>query len=446
MPLHKWLITKNAKKIYLDLKEIEFATAQEIDEYQINKINRLLHHVSKRVPYYRKKVEESDLPVTVEFTSDLSVWPMLSKSDVRNNLYFDLFSENHRKSEMHKISTSGSTGQPFTTYADRHQLEFRFATTLRALEWTGWRFGDKQARLWHQTLGMSWSQVIRERLDALFMRRLFIPAFDITPQNLEKFVGKIRKHKPVLVDGYAESLNFLATYVSQGNNPGFTPKAMMSSAQALPDNVRDRIENGFHTRVFDKYGSREFSGIAYQCETSNDHHVMAESYVVELVTDGRPTKIGETGEILITDLNNYSVPLIRYRVGDLAEAVDNSKPCTCGRSLPRIGKIQGRTQAIVICAEGKWMPGTFFAHFFKDYEEQIQFFQIHQREAGTFTLKVVKGTLWTQEAFDEVIKKLSKHVGYETDVEIDFVDEIPMLKTGKRSPVVSEVNYDFQEL
>ena len=90
---------------------------------------------------------------------------------------------------MLRVATSGSTGEPFVTYADRYQLEMRFATTLRALEWTGWRFGDRQARLWHQTLGMSRSQIARERIDAWFMRRLFIPAFEIAPDTIEDYVA-----------------------------------------------------------------------------------------------------------------------------------------------------------------------------------------------------------------------------------------------------------------
>ena len=114
---------------------------------------------------------------------DMRLLPLLSKDDVRRHLFFDLFADDHDKGEMLRIATSGSTGEPFATYADRYQLEMRFATTLRALEWTGWRFGDRQARLWHQTLGMSRTQRIRERVDAWFMRRLFVPAFELSPSR-----------------------------------------------------------------------------------------------------------------------------------------------------------------------------------------------------------------------------------------------------------------------
>ena len=444
MPLHKWLIRRNARDIYLQLKRTEFLSEDLMRDLQTEKLRRILQHSSRHVPYYRKVFQEAGFdPATLTGLADLEKVPLLSKAALRANLYFDLFADSHDKRTMHKISTSGSTGEPSTVYADQFQLEVRYATTLRALEWTGWRFGDRQARLWHQTLGMSRSQVFRETVDAWFMRRLFIPAFELSAVNLNGFVDRIRKHKPVLVDGYAESLNFLATFVREGNNAGFSPRAIMSSAQALPDNIRDSIEAGLSTRVFDKYGSREFSGIAYQCAESRDHHVMAESYIVEVLVEGRPAEPGEVGEIVITDLNNFSTPMIRYRIGDLATAVDNSTLCGCGRSMPRIGRIEGRTQAIVHCANGTWMPGTFFAHFFKDYEHLVRFFQIHQSEPGAFVLKIVKGGQWTSEGFDGLLNAFRHYVG-DTEIAVEYVDTIPLVRTGKRSPVVSTLGLDFQ--
>ena len=330
MPLHKWMLRRSARQIYLQLNESQWLDREELDRLQLDKLSRVIQHAYLHVPYYREQLREAGIqPSDIQSLDDLSRLPMLEKQTLRSDLA-SLMSDNHDPKKVLRIATSGSTGEPLITYADKYQLEVRFASTLRALEWTGWRFGDKQARLWHQTLGMSASQVVRERIDSWFMRRIFVPAFEITPQNIESFVGLIRKHDPVVVDGYAESLNFLASYVSTGRSPGFSPKAVMSSAQALPDATRNTIEAGFDTRVYDKYGSREFSGIAYQCGHSADHHVMDESYIVELLVDGRPARPGEIGEVVITDLNNFSVPLIRYRIGDLAVASEATSPCPCG--------------------------------------------------------------------------------------------------------------------
>lgn len=445
MPLHKWFIRRSARQLYLELKASEWLSREELADLQLAKLQRLALHAHNHVPLYRQRMRSVGIdPLNIHSVDDLRSLPLLGKEDVRENLYFDLFAVDHDEKDLLKITTSGSTGEPFTTYADRYQLEMRMATTLRALEWTGWRFGDRQARLWHQTLGMSKSQVLRERLDALFMRRLFVPAFEISPKNIEAFVQRIRNHDPVLVDGYAESLNFLATYVKSGHSAGFSPRAMMSSAQALPQSTRTAIEEGFGTRVFDKYGSREFSGIAYQCASSNDYHVMDESYIVEILVDGRPAQPGETGEVVITDLNNFAVPLIRYRIGDLAQEVDNTGPCACGRSLRRIGSIQGRTQAIVHCMDGTWIPGTFFAHFFKDHEEVVRQFQVVQERKGEFILRVVLAENARTHELGPVLEQLGTYVG-DTHVTVEFVDEIPLIRTGKRSPVVSTVVQDFQD-
>jgi phenylacetate-CoA ligase len=219
----------------------------------------------------------------------------------------------------------------------------------------------------------------------------------------------------------------------------------MSYAQALPQNTRGIIESGFNTKVFDKYGSREFSGIAYECSAHNGHHVVDECYIVELLVDGRPAKPGEVGEVVITDLYNQATPMIRYRIGDLAVAFDENEPCPCGLSHSRIGDIEGRTQAIIHCANGSWLPGTFFAHFFKDYESTIRFFQIEQNQKGKFLLKIVKNNEFNENDMSSILKSLQHYVG-DTEIEVEYVQEIPLVKTGKRSPVVSTIGEDFQDL
>jgi len=449
MPFHKWMIRRSTRRLYLELKTTDFMAHNDLEQMRTRKLRRLVQHAYTRVPHYRTEMRAAGLrPVDIQGLDDLSHLPLLDKDSVRNDLYFALFADDYREKEILKIATSGSTATPLTTYADRYQLEVRLATTLRALEWTGWRFGDRQARLWHQTLGMTTSQALRERIDALLMRRIFIPAFEIDGDNINRFIDRIREHDPVLVDGYAESFNFLAEYVKSGGSPGFTPRAIMSSAQELPDHTRTQIEQGFDTRVFDKYGSREFSGIAYQCDSSSDHHVQDESYIVEILVDNRHALPGEVGEVVVTDLNNYVVPLIRYRIGDLAQAVDESSPCPCGRSSTRIGTIIGRTQAIVHCADGTWLPGSFFAHYFKDFGQVIRHYQIHQTEVGAFTLRIVphRDYLFTESMVDEMLGGLREFTGADTVIDVELMDEIPMGRTGKRSPVVSTVSAEFQQL
>lgn len=445
MPLHAWIIRSSTRRHYDYLRATQWLTSEQIRKIQQTRLEKLLTHVRLTVPYYSEILQDL-APATSDISAEelLSKMPLLSKDVVRSRLHFDLFSDLHDKKTMKRISTSGSTGEPFVTYADRHQLEMRFASTLRGLEMTGWRFGRSQLRLWHQTLGMTRTQAVKEKIDAFLARRTFIPAFELTENDLKKFTEKIDRKRPFLIDGYAESLNFLANIIESGAGPKHSPSAIVSSAQTLTQQTRDTIEKAFGCKVFDKYGSREFSGIAYECEKGG-RHINDESYIVEIIRDNRSARPGEVGEVVITDLNNFSVPLIRYRVGDLATAVDNSAPCNCGRGLSRIGPIQGRAQALVHCSNGRWLPGTFFAHFFKEYDEMVKHFQVVQTVKGEFSLRILRNDQWSLTGWEGLLRSL-RHFIDDTVVHVDFVDSIPLLATGKRTPVISELNIDFQTL
>lgn len=449
MPLHAWLLTRRAELYYAELQKSQWLTLAEMRLLQEEKLRRLVRHAYHHVGYYRERMDALGLkPEDIETLDDLAKLPLLSKAEVRENLHFDLLSDNHDNDKILRIATSGSTGEPFVCYADQHQLEIRLASTLRAMEWTGWRFGDRQARLWHQTLGMSPSQVARERLDAWLLRRLFVPAFEMSEGAMAAFLGRLTSFHPVLIDGYAESFNYLASHLgSAKSRPSLRPRGIISSAQALPDESRRIIEDAFGARVFDKYGSREFSGIAYECDAHNGHHIMAESYIVEILKDGGKARPGEVGEVVITDLNNLCLPFIRYRVGDLAEAMDEAKACACGRGLPRMGRIEGRVQSLVIGAKGRVLPGTFFSHLFKDYDYLVRQYQVVQEEREAIILKIVKGSRFASDLFErEILSVLRLYLGEGTRIEVQFVDLIPLVRTGKRQAVVSKLSLDFQKL
>ena len=445
MPLHKWMITRKTRVYYDELKRSQWLTPEEIRELQEMKLRRVVRHAAVHVRYYRELFAKKKIdPESIKTLDDLRKLPLLSKEDVRQNLYFDLLSDNHIKKNILKICTSGSTGEPFVCFADKDQLEIRWAATLRSMEWTGYEWGDKQTRLWHQTIGMSGMQVAREWMDAAMSRRIFIPAYEMRDDNLKEIIDRINEYQPALIDGYAESFNLLAQYIKTHNPVMCKPKGIISSAQALPKQSREIIEAAFGCPVFDKYGSREFSGIAYQCSEHEGHHVVAESYIVEILKEGRPAKPGEVGEVVITDLNNFCMPFIRYRIGDLAVAMDSAKTCGCGRGLPRIGDIQGRTQAIIVGSEGRYIPGTFFAHFFKDFDYLVRQYQIVQEKTEEVILKVVKAPRFEEHAFDHMLKELQKYLGEGTKLNVEIVDHIPLVRTGKHQGSISKLKIDFQ--
>ncbi len=445
MPLHHWNISWWAAAHYHRLKQTQWLTADQLRQLQNLKLRRLIHHAYHHVNYYREHMDQRGLkPSDIQTAADLSKLPLLDKTTIRQDLYFNLMSDNHDKSRITRIQTSGSTGEPFSVFVDKSQLEMRWAATQRSLEWTGYRFGDRQARLWHQTLGMSAWQVFKEHVAALFNRRLFIPAYEMTDQSLPAIMRRLDAFQPVLVDGYAESFNFLAHYIKFHGLPTFRPRGIMSSAQILPDSSRRAMEETFGCGVFDKYGSREFSGIAYECDAHNGKHVVAENYIVELLKDGQPAQPGEMGEVVITDLNNFCMPFIRYRIGDLAVAVDNSQPCPCGRGLPRIGRIEGRVQSIILGANGRYLPGTFFAHFFKEYDYVIRHYQVIQEEPRAIKLTIVKAARFDDEVFARILDRLREYVGHDMRIAVEYVEHIPLIRTGKRNETISRLHLDYQ--
>lgn len=439
-----WMITRDVERYYDVLNKTQWLSTSALRDLQDEKLRRLVRHAYRDVPYYRAAMRERGLtPEDIRGQQDLHKLPFLTKADVRKHLYFDIMSESHDKAQVQRISTSGSTGEPFVCYADRAQLEFRWAATLRSQEWTGYRFGDPTVRLWHQTIGMSRSQAAKERADALLSNRTFVPIFEMSDERLDAMLSLICEKKPVLIDGYAEAFDFLAQYVESHGGLPFRPGAVMSSAQTLPARSRAIIEEAFGCRVFDKYGSREFSGVAYECEAHDGHHVVSEGYIVEILVDGRPAMPGETGEVVITDLNNYCMPFIRYRIGDLAEAMADA-PCPCGRGMPRIGAIQGRVQSIIQGTDGRYVPGTFFAHSLKDFDYAIKRFQVVQDAPGAIELRVVKGGRYSDDVLDEVKALIRRYLGEGLRIDVELVEGIEMVRTGKRLASVSRLPIDFQ--
>ena len=440
-----WMITGKVEQHYLTLNKTQWLSPGALGELQDEKLRRLIRHAYRNAPFYRQRMRDAKLgPEDIRGRADLHKLPFLTKDDVRDNLYFDIMAQNMDRRDVLRITTSGSTGRPFVCYADREQLEFRWAATLRAQEWTGYTFGDPCVRLWHQTLGMSRSQAFKERADAWMCNRMYVPIFEMKEDGLDRMLRMIEGHRPVLVDGYAEAFDFLARHLSEHGGLKVAPKAVMSSAQSLPQHSREVIERAFGCRVFDKYGSREFSGIAYECDAHAGHHVVSEGYIVEILVDGRPAEPGETGEVVITDLNNYAMPFIRYRIGDLAVAMADG-PCACGRGAPRIGEIHGRVQSIIQGTDGRYVPGTFFPHLLKDYEYAIERFQIVQDAPGAITFRVVQGGRYSEDVLQEVLGVIREHLGDDLAIRVEQVEKVEMVRTGKRMTSISNLQIDFQQ-
>jgi phenylacetate-CoA ligase len=253
------------------------------------------------------------------------------------------------------------------------------------------------------------------------------------------YANKLRSFNPVLLEGYAEAIYLFAKFLQENNIELHLP-AVLTSAQTLFDHQRTVIEKQFDTRVFNRYGTREFSGIAHECEKHEGLHINAENLIVEIINNGQKVKPGEVGEIIITDLNNYVVPFIRYHVGDVA--VQSGKKCPCGRGLPVISRVEGRLQSVIVGANGNYIIGGFFPHLLKDYKS-INQFQVFQPDHKSIVLRIVKGDEFISSELDKAINKIRQYVGEDMKIEIEYVESIPLSESGKQQHTISKVSVPF---
>ncbi len=439
MPVHHWMISRNAPQYLDELRQTQWLPRGEIERMQVRRLQRLLQHAYDHVGYYRELFDQAGVrPQDVRSLDDLRHLPVLTKPALRENLYFDLLSDNHDKRKIQRIVTSGSTGEPLALFCDRFQLDMRWANTVRNVEWTGYRFPDRQVRLWHATIGMKTWQVAKERLDAFLSGRKFFSVFALDDAMIRRYLEYVRRHRPALLDGYAEAFNVVANFLAREPLDGLQAGAIISSAQTLPPETRALIEAQFGCKVFDKYGAREFSGMAHQCEAHRGYHVNAESYIVEVVRDGRPAAEGEVGAVLVTDLNNRCVPLIRYQLGDLAVATHRT--CSCGRGLPLLERVIGRLQSVVLGTNGRYLPAAYFAHFFKDYEYAVARYQVVQEARDRLDVRIIRKSRFSQHTEDEIRRTLAEVLGQDMTIRFEFVDRLELGRTGKAQSCICKID------
>jgi phenylacetate-CoA ligase len=428
MPLHHWKLSFAAVRYYHQLRRTEWLSSAQLRELQATRLRALIGHAYRHVPYYREMLDRLGIdPAEIRQVEDLQRLPVLTKDVVRKNLHFDLMSDAHDKRRMLAISTSGSAGEPLTIYADTAQLEMRWATALRNQEWTGYRFGDRQVRLWDLDLDRPRLQALRRRLDDLLSRRAVLSTVAMSADDLRRAGDFVRRRRPATVHGDAAALLLIGA-LGKPQWSGRGPQAVVSSEQTLSSAMRASIEQSFQAPVFDKYGSREFGGIAHECEAHRGQHVNAESYIVEILRDGQPAQPGETGDVVITDLTNLSVPLLRYAIGDRATAA--ARQCPCGRGLPLVDSIHGRPAAVVVAANRCFVPMTFFADLLRDYGYMIRQFQIIQHEPGTIDCFLVKGSRYSEPTAERLLARLRQYLGPDTVVRMHPVERITPLQAG----------------
>ncbi len=292
---------------------------------------------------------------------NLAVVPPLSKSEIQQELE-GLISTDRPRSDLFENFTGGSTGQPLRLFLDRARRESRTGATMRHDAWAGRHMGNRVALVWGAPLDRPPSS-LRGRVRQWFEgRQLWLNTGSLDLSDFRKFNESLIKFEPEIILGYANSLALFANFLKENGLRTCSPKGIITSAEVLSDEARTVIQETFHSPVFNRYGCREFSVIASECEEHSGLHIMAEGLYVEIVDGaGQPVAAGEIGDILVTDLLNFGMPLVRYQIGDRGSWAVGV--CPCGRSLPRLQSIAGRVTDFVVGSDQRLILGVFLATY-----------------------------------------------------------------------------------
>lgn len=423
---------------FKEYQDNQWRSADELSSIQSSKLRDLLAYCQTYVPYYRLRWKEAGLNwQDVRSIEDLRHFPLLTKEDIREH-YDLLISEPMRGSTMRK-TTGGSTGQPLSFEYTRESYERRMAVMLRGYGWAGWQLGVKRLDIWGTELGsVSLFRKWKTTAYDIAFRRRVLSCFNLSNDTMEQFVSQIEQYKPVVIVGYTSALEALAEWMTKNRHSAWKPASVITAAEMLSPRQRAVIQDNFGAEVFHTYGCREFMLIGAECDRHGGYHVSSDHLTVEITDDtGRPIAAG-TGNIVITDLHNLGMPLVRYVNGDLASAFSRHEQCSCGRGLPMLRAVEGRRLDMLTTSDGRLIPGEFFPHLMKDFSS-IRHFQVRQTREDHLNILLAQHYEMPSAEFTRLRDSVVKMAGPLTQVSFEFVEDIPLTPSGKRRVTVRDI-------
>ena len=433
------------RETYAFLRESQWWSREQLEEYQLEQLSKLLHHAYENVPYYRRVFDERGLkPKDVQDFKDLQQLPYLTKEDVRAN-FNDLIARNIPKEQVDYGTTGGSTAVPLGLYIEKKTHNIRMAFEWREWNWMGYSFGDKCIVLRGNVISrFENGKRVWWEYDP-FNNYLILSSYDMTEDNLYKYVEKIEEFQPKVIRGYPSALDILARFIKEHDlkiNKKGNIKAISTSSETLYPHQRESIEAVFGCKIYDKYGNFEQVCMLGMCEKREGYHDFMEYGITEIIgKDGKSlTREDEIGEIVGTGFTNYAFPLIRYKPEDLA--VWTNKKCSCGRELPLIKRIEGRSQELVVTKKGNLISMTAI-NMHSDVFDNVKRFQFVQERKGNVVMNIIKKPSYTDKDTEYILSELYKKMGAGVDLEIVFVDEIPKTKRGKYRFLIQKLPIEF---
>jgi phenylacetate-CoA ligase len=434
-PLHERFKKHDSVKVRKEMESSQWWDERHLKELQLSKLCQLLKYTQTHVPYYRKLFEEIGFKVeNMCSMNDLTRIPFLDKSIIRANTEA-LKSEIAQ--DLTSFNTGGSSGEPLIFYIGKKRVSHDVAAKWRATRWWGVDIGDPEIVVWGSPIELEVQDNIRILRDRLFRTKL-LPAFQMSEQKLDGFLEEIRTMRPKMLFGYPSALSHIARHadIRKQDMSNLDIQVAFVTSERLYDEQRLQINRTFNCPVANGYGGRDSGFIAHECPEGG-MHLTAEDIIVEIVNpNGIGLPPGESGEIVVTHLATEDFPFIRYRTGDIG--VLDTNTCNCGRGLPLLKEIQGRSTDFLVAQDGTIMHGLALIYILRDLP-QVSAFKIIQESLGLTHVYVVSENGLSPRIVKDIELGFKDRLGHEVKISIHEVAEIPAEKSGKFRYVVSMI-------
>jgi phenylacetate-CoA ligase len=400
-----------------------------------HRIAGLLRHAGTNVPYYREIFREAGVdPESVVGAHDLEKLPFLTRDTV-NRRPSGLMTEGLDPGTLRRNASGGSTGEPVVVYQSAAYQTETAAALRRSDHMCGYRFPQLRLMLWGADRDRAPAR--RRLADYLIRRTLWVDAFRNDEPGTAAALRRCECLQPEFAVAYVSIATDFAQFTRDtGVGSRWRPRAIQTSAELLTADDRRPIEDTCRTAVFDRYGCREVGNIAHECEAHNGLHVLADINHVEIIADDRPAPAGTPGEIVVTNLVNTAMPLIRYRTGDIG--VLNAEACPCGRGLPLMRTVLGRTSDIILGPSGQRFHGEVFSHIFYDLPG-VRRFRVEQTTLSGLTVWIEPSPDFSPALLGRIEHEILGTTDPAFTVRFQLCDDLPTTPTGKHRFTVSHL-------
>lgn len=434
-PLHERLKAHDSVAVRRRMEESQWWPAERLQALQVQRLRALLVDIGEHVPYYRDLFARLGFqPGSVTGLDDLRALPFLDKATIR--AHTEALKHAHAKG-LARFNTGGSSGEPLIFFIGLERVSHDVAAKWRATRWWGVDIGDPEIVVWGSPIELGAQDRVRQLRDRV-LRTELLPAFEMNEPRLDAMVATIRARRPRMLFGYPSALTHIARHAEKRGQrmDDLGLRVAFVTSERLYDDQRATISRVFGCPVANGYGGRDAGFIAHQCP-SGGMHLTAEDIVLELIDrDGRPVPDGEPGEIVVTHLATRDFPFVRYRTGDIA--VRDPKPCACGRGLPLLKEIQGRSTDFVVAADGTVMHGLALIYILRDLPG-LQSFKVVQHDLQRTSVQLVPGPGFDPGCREKIVEGFRRRLGAQVQVDVDTVDTIAPEKSGKFRYIVSHV-------